>query len=109
MQIIRLIVLIAIGSLLAGCDSHEGADSRDSARPTSKGQFSFITTNTTLQEVVKRVGQFDRIRGSGISYYEYDLSGGSAVLINLEWPFQLTNKIHGIKFYQSTNDIGLSP
>jgi hypothetical protein len=72
-------------------------------------QFTFITTNTTLQQVMDKMGKYDRVRGSGISYYEYDLQNGSAVLISPEWPFSPTNKIRGVTFYQNTNAITLYP
>ena len=72
-------------------------------------QFRFITTNTTLQQVVDKVGKYDRVRGSGITHYEYDLAGGSAVLISTDWPFTLTNKVRGVRYFQSTNDIHLYP
>ena len=44
-------------------------------------QFSFITTNTTLQDVVNRVGKYDRISGSGIQMFEYDLDDGSKIVL----------------------------
>ena len=72
-------------------------------------QFRFITTNTTLQQVVGKLGKYDRVRGSGIQYYEYDLSGGSAVLILTDSPFRLTNNVRSVIFFKSTNEIYLNP
>jgi len=72
-------------------------------------RFAFITTNTTLQQVIDKVGMYDRERGSGIARYEYDLPDGSAVLISPEWPFTPTNKIEGIAFFHRKNEIKLYP
>src|SRR5829696_9973651 len=37
-------------------------------------QFRFITKKTTLGDVTRKVGQWHRVRGSGVRYYEYDLA-----------------------------------
>ena len=67
------------------------------------GQFSFITTNTTLQEVVDRVGKYDRISGSGIQMFEYDLGDGSKVVLWPDWRFTPTNLIHRVAQVRGTN------
>jgi hypothetical protein len=72
-------------------------------------KFRFITKDTTLQQVVDRVGHWDRVRGSGILYYEFDLADGSAVIVSPEWPFRLENKIQSVTAHRSTNDITLAP
>jgi hypothetical protein len=72
-------------------------------------QFSFITTQTTLRQVVDRLGEYSRVRGSGISYYEYDLPDGSAVLVGPEWPFDDESKIQNVTFYLRASEIGLAP
>lgn len=64
----------------------------------------------TLQEIIDRVGRYDRVRGSGIAYYEYDFSDGSAVLVCPDVSSTAkTNPTVAITFYQSTNDIHLYP
>jgi hypothetical protein len=84
--------------------------SRVGFKPTNiPPQFAFITTNTTLQQVIDRVGKYNRVRGSGILYYEYDLPNGSAMVISVEWPYQPRNKISAVGFYPRTNQIGLYP
>jgi hypothetical protein len=88
---------VLLSTILIGCRRHK----------QSASDFAFITTNMTLQEVVSRVGKYDRVRGSGITHFEYDFPDGSALLISPEWPFEMTNKIRWIKFYRSTNEIGL--
>jgi hypothetical protein len=72
-------------------------------------QFAFITTNTTLRAVIDRIGNYNRVRGSGILHYEYDLPDGSAVLLTPGWPFKPTDKICEGVFYLSTNDIKFYP
>jgi hypothetical protein len=72
-------------------------------------KFRFITKDTTLQQVVDRVGRWDRVRGSGVLYYEFDLPDGGAVLVHPEWPFRLENKIQSVTAYRSTNEIALAP
>lgn len=82
-----------------------------SAKTTSleRDSFSFITTNTLLQDVARRLGAWSRVRGSGILYYQYDMRDGSAVLLAPEWPFQPSNRIIGVTFYKDTNAIKLAP
>ena len=63
----------------------------------------------TLQQVVDRVGRYDRVRGSGIQYYEWDLADGSAALISVEHPFQLSNRVQGIAFFRTPEEIHLFP
>jgi hypothetical protein len=72
-------------------------------------QFRFITKKTTLGDVTQQVGQWHRVRGSGVRYYEYDLADGSAVLVGPEWPFGLGSRIQNVRAYRSTNDITLAP
>jgi hypothetical protein len=97
------ITLFLLGALAVGCGSRQGSSPRTAA------DFHLITTNMTLQQVTDRFGMYDRVRGSGISYYEYDLSDGSAVLVSPEWPFRPTNRIQAVTFFRSTNEITLHP
>jgi hypothetical protein len=111
MHISSFVPVVAAGLLVASCSQRQQTAS-GTAVPTTNGipaQFAFITTNTTLQQVIDRVGKYDRVRGSGVLYYEYDLSDGSAVLVSPEWPFQPTNRIRGVSIYRSTNEITLHP
>jgi hypothetical protein len=112
MQNISFILAVVVSGLFAGCHPHKQAGSEADYILTNgiPAKFAFITTNTTLQEVVDRVGKYDRVRGSGISYYEYDLPDGSAVLVCPD--VSLAAKAHpsiGVTFYRSTNDIHLYP
>jgi hypothetical protein len=68
-------------------------------------QFRFITFDTSLEDVVRRVGQWNRIRGTNVLYYQWNLPDGSAVLVGPEPPFQLQSRIRGVTAYRSTNDI----
>jgi len=63
----------------------------------------------TLQQVIDRFGMYDRERGSGILYFEYDLSNGTTVLLSPEWPFQPNNRIQAMTFYSNTNVIKIAP
>ena len=72
-------------------------------------EFAFITTRTTLRQVTDRLGKYDRVRGSGISYYEYDLPDGAAVLVGPEWPFDASSRIRSVEFYRKVSDITLYP
>src|SRR5579871_5046250 len=47
-------------------------------------QFSFVTTNMTIQEVTNRLGAPDAITGRGVPRFEYYLTDRTHVLI---WPF----------------------
>ncbi len=112
MQIIKFILAVLVSVLVAGCRPHEQAVSEVGSISTNgiPTQFAFITTNMTLQEVVDRIGKYDRVRGSGISYYEYDFVNGSAMLVCPD--VSLAAKDHprvSITFYRSTNDIHLYP
>jgi hypothetical protein len=111
MRISRINPVLPVSLLAAGCSLHQQAVSEVGTRTTDNipAQFAFITTNTTLQQVMDRVGKYDRVRGSGISHFEYDLSDGSAVLVSPEWPFEPTNRIRGVSFYRSTNEINMFP
>jgi hypothetical protein len=112
MKTISFILAVVVSGFVVGCSPHEQAVSEAGSISTNgiPAQFAFITTNTTLQEVVDRVGKYDRVRGSGISYYEYDLPDGSAVLVCPD--VSLAAKAHpsiSVTFYRSTNDIHLYP
>ncbi len=72
-------------------------------------QFSFITSDTTLQQVVDRVGNYSRVRGSGVQYFEFDLGNGSAVLVGPEWPFEPVSKVRNATFYKDARKITLAP
>jgi hypothetical protein len=63
----------------------------------------------TLQQVIDRFGRYDRERGSGVLYYEYDFPDGSVVLLATTPPFTATSRIRGVTFYSSTNAINLYP
>jgi hypothetical protein len=69
----------------------------------------FITTRTTLQQVVDGLGKYSRVRGSGIIYYEYDLPDGSAVLIGPEWPFDAKSMVQNVTFFPKESEIDLAP
>ena len=79
------------------------------SQPKLPAKFQFITPETTLQEVVDRLGQWQKVRGSGMLYYEYDLPDGSAVLVHPAWPFKVDNKVEGCTFYPKASDISLAP
>jgi len=83
--------------------------SAPSPMPRTAANFRSVTTNMTLQQVMDGFGMYDRVRGSGISRYEYDFADGSAMLLSPEWPFSPTNRIMAVTFYQSTNEIKLYP
>lgn len=68
--------------------------------------FEFVTTNTTVQQVVDRIGHYDHIRGSDVLCYEYDFSNGSAVLLLPERPFQATNRIMSVNYCPDATRIG---
>jgi hypothetical protein len=72
-------------------------------------QFRFISRETTLQQVVDRVGAYTRVRGSGIQAFEFDLKDGSAVLVFPEYPFQLHCKIRSVQFYPKKEQIDIFP
>ena len=78
----------------------------DTALPA---QFRFISRDTTLQQVVDRIGPYTRVRGSGIQAFEYDLSDGSAVLLFPEHPFQMHCKIRKVQFYPKKEQIDIFP
>ena len=87
----ELIAVACLSALIMGC----------TARKHSVDEFDFITTNTTLQQVIDRVGHFDRVRGSGISYYQWDLAGGSAVLVVQSGHFNRQTKSRDFTFIQT--------
>jgi hypothetical protein len=97
--------------LAVGCSRHaEPAPTATSLNANVvPEQFGFITGQTTLQQVVDRLGKYDHVRGSGISYYEYDLPDGSAVIVGPEWPFDLRSRIRNVTFYHKASEITLSP
>ncbi len=104
---IALLVLAALG---LGCGQPSGQPpSAPRPMPRTIANFGNITTNMTLQQVMDKFGKYDRAIGSGILSYEYDLADGSTALLSPDWPFQLTNRIRGIKFYQRTNAVTLLP
>jgi hypothetical protein len=108
-----LITFLLLTALGTGCSQRQAtpAQSSSTSSPLSRTAAGFrtITTNMTLQQVTDRFGMYDRVRGSGISYYEYDFPDGSVVLLSPEWPFRPTNRIQAVTFYNSTNEITLYP
>ncbi len=91
-------------------DGAEGAASVATLNGTPiPEQFGFITSRTTLRQVVRQVGRYSRVRGSGMLYYEYDLPDGSAVLVGPEWPFESDSRIRKDFFYPHATDITLAP
>ena len=100
------VTLALLSTFVAGCSPREHTPSRQ----RTATDLSLITTNMTLQQVIDRVGMYDRVRGSGISYYEYAFAGGSAVLVCPDLSLAAkTNPSITITFYRSTNEIPLSP
>lgn len=95
----KLIAVACSSALFLGCDAHKH----------TAAEFNFVTTNTTLQQIIDRVGRYDRVRGSGILYYQWNLSDGSAILVATEGPFQQTNKVTGFHVYPDARSITLSP
>ncbi|MEI8291611.1 MAG: hypothetical protein WCH99_19255 [Verrucomicrobiota bacterium] len=83
----------------------EPKDKVDAKTTDVPAKFAFITKKTTLQQVIDRLGKCDRVRGKGGAYYEYDLPDGAAVLVCPEAPYQLTNRIGGVTYFESTNYI----
>ena len=82
-----LIAVACSSALILGCGTPKH----------TAGEFNFVTTNTTLQQIIDRVGPYDRVRGSGVLYYQWNLSDGSAILVATEEPFQQTNKVTGFR------------
>jgi len=72
-------------------------------------KFRFITSKTTLQQVIDKVGPYSRVRGSGMLYYQWDLADGSAVLVLPEWPFEPKNRIRHVEYFRNAKDISLHP
>jgi hypothetical protein len=99
----NFITLFLLSTFASGCSPRQSPPQRTAT------DFRLITTNMTLQQVTDRFGMYDRVRGSGTSYYEYDLADGSAVLVSPEWPFKPTNRIQAVTFFRSTNEIILYP
>jgi hypothetical protein len=73
-------------------------------------EFRFISRDTTVQQLVERVGPYTRIRGdSDTGALEYDLPYGSALLIFPEWPCELGSRVRGVQFYRKRDEIHLFP
>jgi hypothetical protein len=94
-MVTRLTTLSCLG-LLAGC-------SESSPRGTHTiEQFSFITTNTTNQEVTNLLGAPDAITGSGVARFQYYLTDRSYVRIWFsEWGSPTSTVVmlaHGTNF-----------
>ena len=100
---------------VSGCGSRQSAPtptptpSASAPLERTAENFQAITTNMIFQQVIDRFGIYDRVRGSGMLYYQYDLPDGTAVLVSVEPPFQPTNRIWGVGFYRSSNEIPLHP
>jgi hypothetical protein len=108
MRILMLSVLMSFPA--AGCAKHpEPAASGVALGLNAPPQFRFITGNTTVRDVVDKLGTYDKVRGSGMTYYEYDLPDGSAVLIEPEWPFGRESRIRSVDFYRRAGDIDIYP
>ena len=81
-----------------------------SPQSRTAADFTQLPRNLTLEQVIDRVGIFDRVRGSGIWYFEYDFPDGSAVLVCPDWSRAgRTNPTISVGFYRSTNEIKLPP
>jgi hypothetical protein len=70
-------------------------------------EFRFITRDTTLQEIVDRVGPYTRLPETHL--VRYDLPCGGAILIYPEPPFTLLSKVRGVQFYRTEADVPVFP
>jgi uncharacterized membrane protein YbaN (DUF454 family) len=65
-------------------------------------EFRFITRDTTLQEVTRRLGQGNRVvRSDNIQAMQYDLSNGAAILVFPEPPFDSASTIRCVRLYRN--------
>jgi hypothetical protein len=95
-SLLSVVVALTIADL-TGCAKHSVARAR-SAR-----DFGFISTNTTLNQVIQKLGPCDRVSGSGIQMFEYDLADDSKIVLWPDWPFSGTNLIHRVAQVRGTN------
>jgi hypothetical protein len=73
-------------------------------------QFRFVSRDTTVQQLVERIGPYSRVRGDdNLKAFQYDLPSGSAILIFPEWPFGDRSRIRGVQFYPNRDTIRLFP
>jgi hypothetical protein len=71
-------------------------------------EFRFINHETTVQQIVEKIGTYKRIRGDGeIRALEYHLPYGSAVLVFPELPIGSRSRVRAVKFYLDHNEIPL--
>jgi accessory colonization factor AcfC len=96
---VALLIRVACLILLVGAS---GCAQRGSGSRTVQ-DFAFITSDTTLEAVIKRMGAYDRISGSGIQMFEYDLADDSKIVLWPDWPFEATNRIHRVAQVRGTN------
>lgn len=81
--IAKAIQTICIGLLLAACTvGATGPASTPTPQGRSLADFSFLKLGMTYEEVVKVVGPADRMVGSGVIGYMYDLPDGSSLSLN---------------------------
>jgi len=84
-------------AVLIGCSNQQAPRSR------TVHDFAFITSSTTLGDVTRRMGTYDRVSGSGIQMFEYDLADGSKIVLWPDWRYTGTNLIHRVARVAGTN------
>jgi len=70
--------------VLAGCGQQEPTPVSSPTPSVSRtlSDFAFLQIGMTYEEVIARVGPADRLEGSGVTGYAYDLSDGSKLSLN---------------------------
>jgi hypothetical protein len=71
-------------------------------------EFRFIDRDTTLQEVIDKLGPYTRETTSGeIKAFEYEVPGDGSVIVFAEWPFEPSSVIRGVQFCRKGEKIRL--
>lgn len=66
-------------------------------------EFRFITHETTLQEVIEKVGPYTRVTQKGL--VRYDLPSGGALFLFPEPPFSDSSRVRGIQLYRTEDQV----
>ncbi|HLB65289.1 MAG TPA: hypothetical protein VJJ46_10640 [Anaerolineales bacterium] len=79
-RMLEIGMLAALTFLLAGCGRGEGTVTPGAGRTLE--DFAFLELGMTPEQVTDIIGPPDRVVGSGVTGYSYDLADGSRISLN---------------------------
>ncbi len=88
--LLALLLLMVADTALGACQEKRSRDPsfielavpEDAIRPSGVGDFSFVTDDTTIEQLFAKVGPPDASQGSGIYYFIYCFDDGTELKVS---------------------------